>query len=61
LEALDPGLGARILARIERLASDPRLQARRSTQQLWRIRVGDYRVVYGLDVVVAAAHYTYET
>jgi len=52
LEALAPGLGARILARIERLASDPHPPGARKlqgTQQLWRIRVGEYRVVYGLD------------
>lgn len=48
LEALDPGRGARILARIERLTSDPRppgAKKLQGTQQLWRIRIGDYRVV----------------
>lgn len=45
LEALDSGLGRGILARIERLRSDPRPPGAKKLQganQLWRIRVGDY-------------------
>ncbi len=52
LERLDVGAARRIISRIESLAADPRprgcvkLQA---ADDLWRIRVGDYRVVYSLD------------
>lgn len=49
LEALEARLVARIWARIQRLANDPRPPGCRKLQGeegLWRIRVGDYRVVY---------------
>ena len=52
LEALNPPLAARVLARIETLAIDPRPAGARKLQgapRLWRIRVGDYRVVYSVD------------
>ena len=52
LEALEPPHIARILARIEALAREPRPGGARKlqgTQRLWRIRVGDYRVVYDVD------------
>jgi mRNA interferase RelE/StbE len=52
LEALPRGLAARVLGRIERLASNPRPPGSRklaATDNLWRIRIGDYRVVYGVD------------
>ena len=52
LEALDPPIIERVIARIEALASDPRPAGSRKLRgsgNLWRIRVGDYRVVYGLD------------
>jgi mRNA-degrading endonuclease RelE of RelBE toxin-antitoxin system len=42
----------RILARIEELATDPRPVGCRKLQGgsgLWRLRVGDYRVVYSVD------------
>ena len=45
-------LVAQIIARIERLASDPfppqsvKLQG---AERLYRLRVGEYRVVYGVD------------
>ncbi len=42
----------RVVARIEALAHDPRpVGARklRGADNLWRVRVGDYRIVYGLD------------
>ena len=49
LEALEGRLVARIWARIQRLADDPRPPGCRKLQgetRLWRIRVGDYRVLY---------------
>jgi len=52
LEALEPRLVARVFARIEGLSVEPRpAEAKKlqGTRQLWRIRVGDYRVVYSLD------------
>ena len=52
LEALDRTVVARILSRIEGLAQEPRppgARKLRGEQQLWRIRVGDYRVVYSVD------------
>jgi len=52
LEALHPPIVGRLIARIEALAKDPRpVGARklRGSGVLWRVRVGDYRVVYGLN------------
>ena len=52
LEALEPPLAARIVGRIEALAKDPRPAGARKlqgAQRLWRIRIGDYRVVYNVD------------
>jgi mRNA interferase RelE/StbE len=52
LEALEPPQIARILARIEALATEPRPGSSKKlqgAQRLWRIRVGDFRVVYNID------------
>ena len=52
LERLPRDLGARILARIEALTENPRPRGCRKLQgpsQLWRMRVGEYRVVYAID------------
>jgi mRNA interferase RelE/StbE len=52
LEALAPALVARVMGRIERLAVEPRPGGARKLQgeqDLWRIRVGDYRVVFSVD------------
>ena len=52
LESLDRATGKRILSRIERLASAPRPSGCGKlvgANDLWRIRVGDYRVVYSVD------------
>jgi mRNA interferase RelE/StbE len=52
LEALPVPFAQRILARIEALASTPRPTGCRKlvgSDNLWRIRVGDYRVVYSID------------
>jgi mRNA interferase RelE/StbE len=51
LEALDAGLVGRLLRRIEALAVIPRpsgCRKLRGTSNLWRIRVGDYRVIYAV-------------
>ncbi|MBN1360415.1 MAG: type II toxin-antitoxin system RelE/ParE family toxin [Sedimentisphaerales bacterium] len=52
LEALVPALVGRIFPRIEALADDPRPQQclkLRGRRGLWRMRVGDYRVIYAID------------
>jgi mRNA interferase RelE/StbE len=49
LERLERSLVQRVLLRIEELAADPRPSGCRKLQggsDLWRIRIGDYRVVY---------------
>jgi mRNA interferase RelE/StbE len=52
LEALDRPVIARVFKRIEALAADPRPAGCRKLVgqgNLWRIRVGDYRVIYEVD------------
>ena len=52
LEALDAALIARIFPRIERLAGNPRPMNSikvKGQGSLWRIRVGNYRVIYSID------------
>lgn len=52
LENLNDALIARLVPKMEGLASDPRPPGCRKLhghQDLWRIRVGDYRVVYIID------------
>ncbi len=52
LEALDRPLIARVFKRIEALAGDPRPAGCRKLvgqASLWRIRVGDHRVIYAVD------------
>jgi len=52
LEALNRPLIARILKRIEALAEDPRPPGCRKLvgqANLWRVRIGDYRVIYEID------------
>jgi mRNA interferase RelE/StbE len=52
LERLDGPLSSRILRRIEGLARTPRPEGCRKLQgasNLWRIRVGDYRILYAVD------------
>lgn len=51
LSRLDKKIVTRIFARIEALAADPRPSGCRKIQgadDLWRIRVGDYRVIYSI-------------
>jgi mRNA interferase RelE/StbE len=52
LEELPRRAAERILARIETLAENPRPRGCRKLQgssQLWRVRVGEYRVIYAID------------
>ena len=52
LEALRDAAVARIFPRIEALADDPRppgCKKLRGARDLWRIRIGQYRVIYQID------------
>lgn len=52
LEAIDEPVCSRLLRRIEKLAQVPRPPGCRKitgSRDLWRIRVGVYRVLYALD------------
>lgn len=52
LEALEPRIVSRVLRAIEALELQPRpvgCRKIRVEQSLWRVRVGDYRVVYSVD------------
>jgi mRNA interferase RelE/StbE len=52
LERLSQALQLRVLRRIESLAGTPRPQGCRKLEgadDLWRIRVGEYRVIYSVD------------
>jgi mRNA interferase RelE/StbE len=51
LSKLDDAVRRRIARRIDRLASDPRADAvkLRGAENIWRARVGDYRIVYQVE------------
>jgi mRNA interferase RelE/StbE len=52
LERLEVGVARGIISRVEALAEDPRPRGcvkLQGADDLWRIRVGDYRVIYSLD------------
>ena len=52
IETLDTPILLRVFKRIEALVGNPRPEGCRkiqSEQTLWRIRVGDYRVIYAID------------
>ena len=52
LQALDPTIARRVLRRIESLAIAPRPPGCRKLEgsdNLWRIRIGDWRVIYSID------------
>ena len=52
LERLEVGVARRIVARIEALAANPRPPGcvkLQGADDLWRIRVGEYRVIYSID------------
>lgn len=49
LEALDPSVALRVLGKIEGLGTNPRpvgVVKIGGAESLWRIRVGDWRVIY---------------
>ena len=51
LEVLDPSVIRRILPKIESLSTHPRPHGSRKLtgeKNLWRIRIGDYRVIYSI-------------
>ena len=51
LEALDSNIILRILSKIETLAVHPRPHGSKKLsgeKHLWRIRIGDYRVIYSV-------------
>jgi mRNA interferase RelE/StbE len=51
LESLDAAIVRRIFPRIEVLASEPRprgCRKIRGERNLWRVRIGDYRVIYAV-------------
>lgn len=57
LGALDKPVQRRVVARIEALAENPRPAGVTKLQgeaNAWRIRVGDYRVLYAIDVFEGA-------
>ena len=52
LQRVDVATARRILARIEALAANPRprgCRKIRGRRDLWRLRIGDYRVVYSIE------------
>jgi mRNA interferase RelE/StbE len=52
LERLSPSLIQRVFPKLEALGADPRptgCKKLKGGQDLWRIRVGDYRVVYSIN------------
>jgi len=52
LESLENATINRVFARIESLSADPRPRdcvKLRGRKDLWRLRVGDYRVIYAID------------
>ena len=52
LQALDPTIARRVLRRIEALAAAPRpsgCKKLEGSDNLWRIRIGDWRVIYAID------------
>ena len=52
LETLDASVVRRVIPKVEGLAQDPKPSGSRKlqgAQNLWRIRIGDYRVIYSVD------------
>lgn len=52
LERLDPPVVEAVFEKIEKLVTNPRppgCRKLRGSGNLWRIRVGDYRVIYEID------------
>lgn len=56
LESLAGNMIERVAAKIDSLAANPRppgCKKLRGADDLWRVRVGDYRIIYALDVTAA--------
>jgi mRNA interferase RelE/StbE len=49
LDRLDGPIRARVLRKVAALEGDPRATRLVGADDLWRIRVGDYRVVYAIE------------
>jgi mRNA interferase RelE/StbE len=52
IDALPKPMAKRVLARVESLGQEPRPPGcvkLKGASSLWRIRIGDYRVVYAID------------
>jgi len=52
IERLDAAVVERVFSRIEALATEPRPSGCRKLRgaiDLWRLRIGDYRVIYWID------------
>jgi mRNA interferase RelE/StbE len=52
LQAMDRVVAMRIISRLEPLAQDPRpagCAKLEGAADLWRVRVGDYRIIYTID------------
>jgi mRNA interferase RelE/StbE len=50
LERLDPPLRSRIVEQLKELRDSPQQKGERLMQSsFWRLRVGDYRVIYEID------------
>jgi mRNA interferase RelE/StbE len=56
LSKLSPYIVQQIANKIEKLASDPRPEGSKklvnSKEKLWRVRIGDHRILYSIDDVV---------
>lgn len=50
LNSLDLSLRRRIMSKLEKLKQDPRTQGaiKMSGSESWRVRVGDYRIIYDI-------------
>jgi len=52
MEALPLDIARRVLSKIESLAQEPRprgCKKLRGPSRLWRVRVGEYRIIYEID------------
>jgi mRNA interferase RelE/StbE len=52
LDRLDERVASRVIPKLKALASNPRppgVKKIKGQQDLWRIRVGDWRVIYAID------------
>ena len=57
LERLSPEIVARVIGKVETLSENPRpvgATKLRGQKNLWRLRVGDYRVIYSIDDTTSA-------